>query len=93
MRILLSAFVFMVALSGCNGQETLDTWNQRMTVTVDTPDGPVSGSTVYEVGAVVPANGGRETAWSWIILDRDFRMGITEEFYFSILAMGAYHRG
>ena len=52
MRILLSAFVFMAVLTACNGEERLN-WNQRMTVAVETPDGPVSGSTVYQVGARV----------------------------------------
>ena len=44
------ALALVVSLSGCNGQETY-TWNQRMTVTVETPDGPVTGSSVIEIRA------------------------------------------
>lgn len=50
MRIFLSALFLLGFLSACNGEESLS-WNQRMTVAIDTPDGPVSGSTVYEVRA------------------------------------------
>ena len=52
MRILLAALFLPLTLSACNGQRTF-TWNQRMTVTVETPEGLVTGSTIYEVGARV----------------------------------------
>ncbi len=45
---LLTAFVRLTA--ACN--RTTHTWNQRMTVTIETPDGIVSGSSVVEVTAV-----------------------------------------
>jgi hypothetical protein len=45
---LLTALVLLTA--ACN--RTTYTWNQRMTVTVETPDGIVSGSSVVEVTAL-----------------------------------------
>ncbi len=50
-------FLFLLSTAACNGQET-NTRNQRMTVTVDTPDGPVTGSSVIEIRVVYNESGG-----------------------------------
>ncbi len=55
--ILILALVLPLTIGAGYAQETY-TWNQRMTVTVETPDGPVSGTTVYEVTAVIFSDGG-----------------------------------
>jgi hypothetical protein len=60
MRLTLLIALFLGGLFNCGGPEVERySWNQRMTVTVDTPDGPVSGSTVYEMTAhIFPEGGG-----------------------------------
>ncbi len=60
MPMRIAAISLLLFATGCHAQETF-TWNQRMTVTVETPDGPVSGSTIYEVaGAIFPQGGGAD---------------------------------
>ncbi|MCY1126954.1 hypothetical protein OU426_08815 [Frigidibacter sp. RF13] len=46
MKYVLLAFVALLALAGCKERYT---WRQKMTVTVETPSGEVSGSSVSEV--------------------------------------------
>ncbi len=52
----LGIFIFIaLSLSGCEWLGFRSwTWNQKLTVTVDTPNGPVSGSSVTEVGVTIP---------------------------------------
>jgi hypothetical protein len=42
LRILIVIVLPLMALTGCKGYE----WRQKLTVTIDTPDGPVSGASV-----------------------------------------------
>ncbi len=51
MRSLYLAAFLLSGLFGC-GPDEFD-WNQRLTVTVQTPDGPVTGSTVYRMFATL----------------------------------------
>lgn len=51
MRLVVLLTFLLGGLFGC-GPEEYD-WSQRLTVTVETPDGPVSGSTVYRMFATL----------------------------------------
>lgn len=52
----------LLPLAGCGPEEY--TWNQRLTVTVQTPNGPVSGSTVYPMFGTVYTEGGQAVTGS-----------------------------
>jgi len=57
MRLAMATAFLLASLSACNGPETF-IWNQRLTVTVDTPDGPVTASSVIEVRVTYNESGG-----------------------------------
>lgn len=57
MRIALLIFFLLSGLFGCGPEEL--SWSQRLSVTVQTPDGPISGSTVYQMFATIYPDGGQ----------------------------------